>query len=112
MSHIISSASDPSLHSTLAAGVDVITGVKPDWGPFAKLGKTSKILLGVAAAVVAVVGLGAFLVGLGKSKGWMGEGHSTMQSSQGKGMMAGGLVVIFVLASLGTIVGITYNMGV
>ncbi|MFB6533065.1 hypothetical protein ACFCY8_13165 [Streptomyces noursei] len=112
MHNLLSAASDPSLHTTVAAGVDTVSGVRPDWGPFGKLGGTAKVLLGVVAAVVLATGVGAFLVGLGKSKGWMGEGHSTMDSSRGKGMMVGGLVCIFLVASLGTLITITYGMGV
>ncbi|MFE6737551.1 hypothetical protein [Streptomyces tubercidicus] len=112
MHDFLSAASDPSLHTTLAAGVDTVSGVKPDWGPFGKLGGTAKVLLGVVAAVVLAIGVGGFLIGLGKSKGWTGEGRSSMDSSQGKGMMVGGLVVIFLVASLGTLITITYGMGV
>ncbi|MGW5400143.1 hypothetical protein [Streptomyces sp. NRRL F-2580] len=100
------------MHTTIAAGVDVVTGVKPDWGPFGKLGGTAKVVLSVIAAVILAVGVGAFLIGVGKSKGWFGEGHSTMDSSRGKGMMVGGLACIFLVASLGTLVGIAYGMGV
>ncbi|QHC26362.1 hypothetical protein [Streptomyces sp. GS7] len=112
MHTLISAATDPSLHSILAAGIDTVSGVKPDWGPFGKLGGTAKVLLGVIAAVVLVAGVAAFLVGVGKSKGWFGEGHSTMDSSRGKGMMVGGLTCIFLVASLGTILAIVYGMGV
>ncbi|MFH8359575.1 hypothetical protein ACH4FV_08270 [Streptomyces anulatus] len=112
MHNLISAAADPSLHTTLAAGIDVVSGVKPDWGPFGKLGGTAKVILGVIAAVVLVVGAGAFLAGVGKSKGWFGEGHSTMDSSRGKGMMVGGLTCVFLVASFGTIFAITYGMGV
>ncbi|NDZ76980.1 hypothetical protein G3I19_00270 [Streptomyces sp. SID10853] len=112
MYDLLSAAADPSLHTTLASGADVVTGVKPDWGPFGKLGGTAKVLLGVLAAVVLAIGLGAFIAGIGKSKGWFGEGRSTMESSHGKGLMVGGLVVIFLVASLGTITTITYGMGV
>lgn len=112
MHNLLSAAADPALHSTLAAGADVVSGVKPDWGPFGKLGTTAKVILGVIAAVVLVVGGGAFLAGVGKSKGWFGEGHSTMDSSRGKGMMVGGLTAVFLVASFGTIFAITYGMGV
>lgn len=115
MHNLLSVAADPSVHgqfSTLAAGIDVVSGVKPDWGPFNKLGGTSKILLGVLAALVLVAGAGAFFTGLAKSKGWVGDGHSTMDSSRGKGMMVGGLVVVFLVASFGTLFTITYGMGV
>lgn len=80
--------------------------------PFSTLGNTAKVILGVIAAVVPAGGVGAFLVGLGKSKRWVGEGHSTMDSSRGKGMMVGGLVCVFLVASLGTLITITYGMGV
>lgn len=112
MHSFLSAASEPSLHSTLAAGIDTVSGVKPDWGPFDKLGTTAKAILGVIAAAVLAAGVGAFLIGLGKSKGWVGEGHSTMDSSRGKGMMVGGLACVFLVASLGTIITITYGMGV
>ncbi|GAA1219156.1 membrane protein [Kitasatospora nipponensis] len=112
MHHLLSAAADPSLHANLAAGADIVSGVTPDWGPFSKLGGTAKVLLGVLAAIVLVIGGGAFLAGVGKSKGWFGEGHSTMESSRGKGMMVGGLTVIFLVASFGTIFAITYGMGV
>lgn len=112
MYHFIAAAADPSLSSTLAAGADSISGVKPDWGPFANLGNTTKVILGVIAAAVLAVGAGAFLLGLAKSKGWVGEGHSTMDSSRGKGMMVGGLACVFAVASFGTIISITYGMGV
>lgn len=112
MHNLLSAAADPSIHTTLAAGADVVSGVKPDWGPFGKLGGTAKILLGVLAALTLVVGAGAFLAGVAKSKGWIGDGHSTMDSSRGKGMMVGGLVTVFLVASFGTIFTITYGMGV
>lgn len=112
MHSFLSAAADPTLHTTLAAGVDTVSGVKPDWGPFGKLGGTTKVILGVLAAAVLAVGVACFIIGLGKSKGWLGEGHSTMDSSRGKGMMVGGLACIFLIASLGTIVTITYGMGV
>ncbi|MEN8656133.1 hypothetical protein ABCR94_37565 [Streptomyces sp. 21So2-11] len=112
MYNLLTVAADPSLHTSLAAGADVVTGVKPDWGPFGSLGTTTKVILSAIAAVVLAVGVGAFLIGVGKSKGWFGEGHSTMDSSRGKGMMVGGLTCIFLVASLGTLVAITYAMGV
>jgi hypothetical protein len=110
--HNLPFAADPGLHWALASGADVVSGVKPDWGPFGKLGTTAKVILGVMAAVVLVIGGGAFLAGIGKSKGWFGEGHSMMDSSRGKGMMVGGLVCVFLVASFGTIFAITYGMGV
>ncbi|MER7043672.1 hypothetical protein [Streptomyces jumonjinensis] len=112
MHNLLAAAADPTLHTTLAAGADVVSGVKPDWGPFGKLGNTAKVVLGVIAAIVLAIGVGAFLTGIAKSKGWFGEGQSSMDSSRGKGMMVGGLACIFLVASLGTIVGITYGMGV
>ncbi|WP_188302285.1 hypothetical protein [Streptomyces sp. CBMA123] len=112
MYHLLAAAANPSLHATLAAGADVVSGVTPDWGPFSKLGSTAKVILGVMAAVTLVIGAGAFFAGVGKSKGWFGEGHSTMESSRGKGMMVGGLTCVFLVASFGTIFAITYGMGV
>ncbi|GHA17229.1 hypothetical protein ACFOOM_32590 [Streptomyces echinoruber] len=112
MHNMVFAAADPSLHTSLAAGVDVVSDVKPDWGPFGKLGDTAKAVLGVVAAVTLVVGAGSFFAGLAKSKGWVGDGHSTMDSSRGKGMMVGGLVIVFLVASFGTIFTITYGMGV
>lgn len=112
MHNLLASVVDPSLHTTLAAGADVVTGVKPDWGPFGKFGGTSKVLLSVLAALAMVIGAACFLIGLGKSKGWVGDGHSTMDSSRGKGMMVGGLVSVFLVASFGTIFAVTYAMGV
>ncbi|QKW51516.1 hypothetical protein [Streptomyces buecherae] len=112
MHNLLLAAADPSLHTPLAAGADVVSGVQPDWGPFGELGGTANVILGVIAAVVLVVGAGAFLAGVGKSKGWFGEGHSTMDSSRGKGMMVGGLTCVFLVASFSTIFAITYGMGV
>ncbi|MDV5145460.1 hypothetical protein [Streptomyces exfoliatus] len=112
MHNLLSAAADPALHTTLAAGIDTVSGVRPDWGPFGKLGGTAKVVLGVIAAVVLAAGVAAFLIGAAKSKGWVGEGHSTMDSSRGKGMMVGGLACIFLVASLGTIITATYGMGV
>ena len=64
---LLSSVSEPSsFHPVLAAGIDTVSGVKPDWGPFSSLGSTAKVILGVIAAVVLAGGVGAFLVGLGK----------------------------------------------
>ncbi|MET9142965.1 hypothetical protein [Streptomyces sp. NPDC004042] len=112
MHNFLSAAGDPSLRTTLAAGVDVVSGVKPDWGPFSKLGGTATIMLGVMAAAVLAIGMGAFLAGIGKSRGWFGESQSTMESSRGKGLMVGGLTCVFLVASVGTIFTITYGMGV
>lgn len=81
-------------------------------GPFGKLGGTAKVILGVIAAVVLCIGIGAFLSGVGKPRGWFGEGHSPMEGSRGKGMMVGGLTCIILVASLSTIVVTTYSMGV
>ncbi|MEU7183237.1 MULTISPECIES: hypothetical protein [Streptomyces] len=115
MHHLLVSASDPALHqhlTTLAAGVDVVSGVKPDWGPFGKLGSTAKVLLGVLAACALVAGAGAFFMGLAKSRGRLGEGHSAMSSAEGKGLMVGGALVFFLVASFGTLVTVVYSMGV
>ncbi|MEU3500454.1 hypothetical protein ABZ726_06690 [Streptomyces hundungensis] len=112
MYNLLSAAANPTLHTTLAAGVDVVSGVKPDWGPLGKLGGTAKIILGVIAAAVLVVGAGCFFIGLGKSKGWYGDGRSTMDSSQGKGMMIGGATIFFLIASSSTIFVAVYGMGV
>ncbi|MDT0459174.1 hypothetical protein RM550_26235 [Streptomyces sp. DSM 41527] len=115
MHHFLASAADPDLHhhvSTLAGGVDVISGVRPDWGPFKKLGTTSTVLLGVMAAFALVAGAAAFFMGLAKSKGRIGESHSTMSSVEGKGLMVGGGVVFFLVASFGTLATIVYGMGV
>ncbi|MFF3157984.1 hypothetical protein [Streptomyces sp. NPDC057910] len=112
MHNLLSAAADQTLHTPLAAGIDVVSGVKPDWGPFGKLGGTAKILLGVIAAVVLVIGGACFLIGLGKSKGWFGDGHSTIDSSRGKGMMVGGGAIVFLVASFGTIFTVIYGMGV
>lgn len=115
MHSLLVAAQDPSLQQhtvVLAKGVDVISGVTPDWGPFSKLGGTAKVLLGVAAALALVASAGAFIFGLAKSKGWVGEGHSTMETSRGKGMMVGGLAGVFLIASIGTLFSVTYAMGV
>ncbi|MYU02181.1 MULTISPECIES: hypothetical protein [unclassified Streptomyces] len=112
MHNLLSAAADPSLHTPLAAGIDVISGVKPDWGPFGKMGTTTKVLIGVVMAAVIAFGAAVFFIGLGKSRGWTGEGRSTMDASQGKGMMVGGLVIFFLVASFGTLAGIVYSMGV
>ncbi|MFJ4800117.1 hypothetical protein [Streptomyces murinus] len=112
MHEFLSAAADPSLHTTLASGIDVVSGVKPDWGPFSKLGGTATVILGVMAAVVVAIGAGAFIAGVGKSRGWFGEGQSQLESSRGKGLIVGGLTALFLIASCGTIFAITYGMGV
>ncbi|MFE7114827.1 hypothetical protein ACFU99_05310 [Streptomyces sp. NPDC057654] len=112
MHYVLAAATDPALHQPLAAGVDIISGVKPDWGPFGKLGGTAKMILGVLAAAVLVVGASCFFIGLAKSRGWTGESHSTMDSSRGKGLMVGGGVIVFLVASFGTLFTIVYGLGV
>lgn len=115
MCNLIAVASSPTLFhhiNSLASGIDVVSGVKPDWGPFSKLGGTAKVVLGVIAAVVLCVSVGTLMVGIGKSKGWVGEQHSTMESSRGKSMLVGGVAGIFLIASMGTLVAIVYSMAV
>ncbi|MER6913924.1 hypothetical protein ABT354_19815 [Streptomyces sp. NPDC000594] len=97
---------------TLANVNDVIGGVEPTWGPFGALGNTAKIIIGVIAALVLAISAGVFLVGVAKSKGWLGSGNSTMQTDQGKGMIVGGLTGIFLVASAATIFGLVYGMGI
>ncbi|PCG82289.1 hypothetical protein CIB93_30750 [Streptomyces sp. WZ.A104] len=105
-------ASD-SKWTILADGVnDVIGGVKPTWGPFGALGNTSKVIIGVIAAIVLAVSAGTFLLGVAKSKGWFGSGNSTMHTDQGKGQIVGGLAGIFLVASAATIFGLVYGMGI
>ncbi|MFE7132878.1 hypothetical protein ACFVIM_18675 [Streptomyces sp. NPDC057638] len=99
--------------SVFLANVDsVIGGVEPNWGPFGALGGTAKVIIGAIAALVLVICAGIFLVGIAKSKGWLGSGNSTMQSDQGKGMIIGGLTGIFLVASAGAIFGLVYAMGI
>ncbi|MFG3259048.1 hypothetical protein [Streptomyces sp. NPDC048172] len=113
MSAFFSAAADVARDlSFLADGASPIRDVKPDWGPFGKLGTTAKTLLGVCAAGAMIASAGAFIFGLAKSKGWIGEGHSTLETSRGKGMMIGGLAGIFLIASLGTLFSLTYKLGV
>ncbi|MEU3904164.1 hypothetical protein AB0F20_10130 [Streptomyces goshikiensis] len=104
-------ASD-SKWNTLADSVnDVIGGVEPSWGPFGALGNTGKVIVGVAAAFVLVASAITFLIGIAKSKGWVGSGNSTMHTDTGKGQIIGGLVGIFLVASAGALFGMVYGMG-
>lgn len=98
---------------TLADSVgDVIGGVEPSWGPFGALGSTAKVVIGVAAAFVLVASAFIFLVGIAKSKGWVGSGNSTMHTDTGKGQIIGGLVGIFLVASAGALFTLVYGMGI
>ncbi|MFE4263353.1 hypothetical protein [Streptomyces sp. NPDC056883] len=91
---------------------DVIGGVDPSWGPFGALGATSKVIIGVIAAMVLVVSAATFLLGIAKSKGWVGSGNSTMHTDTGKGQIVGGLVGIFLVASAAAIFTAVYGMGI
>ncbi|MCC3767690.1 hypothetical protein [Streptomyces sp. UNOC14_S4] len=110
MHNLLSAAASAS--TPLAAGADVISGVTPDWGPFGKMGGTAVTLLGVLAAFALVAGAACFFMGLTKSRGWFGDTQSSLESSRGKGMMIGGLAIVFLVASFGTIFVTVYGMGV
>jgi heme/copper-type cytochrome/quinol oxidase subunit 2 len=96
----------------LAAGVgDLVNGLSPDWGPFAAVGTKARVIIQVlmAAVVLILFGMaiwGAWQIRVGNSQ------QNTMDVKQGKTMVISSLAGLFLIASMSTIFGIVFGMGV
>ncbi|MFF5019052.1 hypothetical protein [Streptomyces sp. NPDC001165] len=98
--------------TTMAAGVgDLVNGLSPDWGPFGELGTKARMVVQVmmAAVVMILFGMaiwGAWQIRVGNSQ------QNTMDVKQGKVLVMSALAGLFLVASMSTIFGIVFGMGV
>ncbi|WP_229871135.1 hypothetical protein [Streptomyces phaeofaciens] len=98
--------------TTLAAGVgDLVNGLSPDWGPFGAVGEKARTVIQalMAAVVLILFGMaiwGAWQIRVGNSQ------QNTMDVKQGKTMVISSLAGLFLIASMSTIFGIVFGMGV
>ncbi|MEW2493864.1 hypothetical protein AB0942_09990 [Streptomyces nodosus] len=98
--------------TTLAGGVgDLVNGLSPDWGPFSAVGSKARTIIQVlmAAVVLILFGMaiwGAWQIRVGNSQ------QNTMDVKQGKTMVISALAGLFLVASMSTLFGIVFGMGV
>jgi hypothetical protein len=89
----------------------VVGGVSPSWGPFGSLGTQAKVVIGVVMAAVIVACF--IMAALGAAKQRVGgTGGNSMRSEDGKSLMISGIAGVFLVASLATIFGLVYGMGI
>ncbi|MEE1737074.1 hypothetical protein PUR49_11260 [Streptomyces sp. BE147] len=98
--------------TTLAAGVGhLVNGLSPDWGPFGAVGAKAQMVIQVLMAAVVLILFGtavwgAWQIRVGNSQ------QNTMDVKQGKTMVLSSLAGLFLIASMSTIFGIVFDMGV
>ncbi|MFD5922297.1 hypothetical protein ACFVYP_36765 [Kitasatospora sp. NPDC058201] len=89
----------------------LVTGLAPDWGPFASVGGTARTVIQAIMAAVILILLGRALIGMVHLKVG-GSQHDTVQVKQGQKELAGSLIAAFIVASIGTLFTIVYGMGI
>lgn len=98
---------------TLAAGGGISTiigGIAPNWGPFAQLGQTGRVLVEVVMAAVILLCLGLAAWGAAKQRFGTTSARDAFSAEQGKGLIIAGLTGTFLVGSLVTLFTIVYGM--
>lgn len=92
---------------------DLFNGLKPDWGPFAKVGAEARTIIDVIMAAVLLVCLGTAVLGAGKIRLGQSEfSHDPIAVKDGRKLIIGGALGAFLVASMGTLFTIVYGMGI
>ncbi|MFD7644947.1 hypothetical protein ACFV4P_30340 [Kitasatospora sp. NPDC059795] len=95
------------------ASIDtIIGGIAPDWGPFASLGSSARVMVQVVMAVAILVCLGIAIWGAAKQRIGATAMRDTFSAEQGKGLIIAGLTGVFIIGSLGTLFTIVYGMAI
>ncbi|OLT34396.1 hypothetical protein BJF79_07475 [Actinomadura sp. CNU-125] len=92
---------------------NLFNGLQPDWGPFADVGEKARTIIQVIMAAVLLVCLGTALLGTGKIRlGQSDFSQDPIAIRDGRKLVIGGLIGVFLVASMGTLFTIVYGMGV
>ncbi|MET8676084.1 hypothetical protein ABZW18_00365 [Streptomyces sp. NPDC004647] len=97
---------------TIAAGIGgLVDDIAPEWAEFGALGDRARTVIGVIMAGAILFLLGSSIVGAVHIR--VGnQQHNTMETKKGQTMVASSLLGLFVIASMATIFGIVYGMGI
>lgn len=107
--HLLAAGQSPAP----SGGGNLFGGLKPDWGPFAKLGAKAKIVVEVIMAAVLMVCLGTAVLGAGKIRLGQSEfSQDPIAVKDGRKLIIGGLMGAFLVASMGTLFTLVYGMGI
>nr|WP_237419347.1 hypothetical protein [Kitasatospora sp. SID7827] len=90
----------------------IIGGIAPDWGPFATLGSSARVMVQVVMAVAILVCLAIAIWGAAKQRIGATAMRDTFSAEQGKGLIVAGLTGVFIIGSLGTLFTIVYGMAI
>ncbi|MFB8242351.1 hypothetical protein ACFC58_38060 [Kitasatospora purpeofusca] len=104
-------ATEPTVKPSGGTVDGLVTGLAPDWGPFASVGGTARTVIQAIMAAVILILLGRALIGVIHLKVGNSQ-HDTVQVKQGQKELAGSLVAAFIVASVGTLFTIVYGMGI
>jgi hypothetical protein len=92
---------------------DLFTGLKPDWGPFSKVGSEAKNIIDVIMAAVLLICLGTAVLGAGKIRLGQSEfSQDPIAVKDGRKLIIGGALGAFLVASMGALFTIVYGMGI
>ncbi|GLW55167.1 hypothetical protein [Kitasatospora phosalacinea] len=90
----------------------IIGGIAPDWGPFATLGSSARVMVQVVMAIAILVCLAIAIWGAAKQRIGATAMRDTFSAEQGKGLIIAGLTGVFIIGSLGTLFTIVYGMAI
>lgn len=90
----------------------IIGGIAPDWGPFASVGSSARVMVQVVMAVAILVCLAIAIWGAAKQRIGSTTMRDTFSAEQGKGLIIAGLTGVFIIGSLGTLFTIVYGMAI
>ncbi|RKE20571.1 hypothetical protein [Streptomyces sp. TLI_171] len=90
----------------------IIGGIAPDWGPFASLGSSARVMVQVVMAVAILACLALAIWGAAKQRIGATAMRDTFSAEQGKGLIIAGLTGVFIIGSLGTLFTIVYGMAI
>ncbi|WP_433463971.1 hypothetical protein [Spirillospora sp. CA-128828] len=92
---------------------DLFNGLKPDWGPFAKVGVAARTIIQVIMAAVLFICLGTAILGAAKIRLGQSEfSHDAIAVKDGRKLIIGGALGAFLVASMGALFTIVYGMGI
>lgn len=103
----------PSPQPTGGGPGDLFNGLKPDWGPFAKVGASARTIIQVIMAAVLLICLGTALLGAAKIRLGQSEfSQDPIAVKDGRRLVIGGALGVFLVASMGGLFTIVYGMGI
>ncbi|GAA3876917.1 hypothetical protein [Streptomyces sedi] len=91
---------------------NIISGIAPDWGPFAAVGDEARTMIQVIMALAILICMAIAIWGAAKQRIGSTAMRDSFSAEQGKGLIVAGLTGIFIIGSLGTLFTIVYGMAI